>query len=821
MAHLHEGDFNTAVLEKQHLSTSRSGQPDDYLPHWLRPLNPYITIFSLPIRKTGKFLWLPLPKLVVERSPQLTLIPLRGKESHKGRPRKGRLRRWREQRPTPLGFVALLLLLIVCATMIRHHSYRMKLPFVPSSTNVLTDEQIARVWLWEIGRGHYPSSRRIPMAVNLNGVPNPGVAASTRAIYPPSGHSYIVAQSKSPSRFPSGFSPLGATLPTGPNRNYMNITNSQRGIHANHFPFPLRPAPDSIIDLDIVMDYCDFTTAKYVRDCLEILRTASGLGDHHHLRRGSLDYWRHVYIEDNRQIFNEVSGGHQMSTAGQDILKGLGYLQKDPHALTATGAKAYQTALAVDRLSPLQLEGNLKPPNLSQRPNRVGFGSSAHPHPTHTSADPMCDPDYPRIFHIFWAGPFTDKPYLAIMSFLFTQQLALHLNTTSTEMETFLKKICRPQLWIWINPGPAASLPNPHARSQMFDQLRENPWSAPFLHERFSQVVKFRMWNTTEQLDNIPELREYWRALPLFNSGGVKYGTPVHASESAEHNQEELLSSAAFEEGKRVIPEKQEEDFGRFGADALIEGVADVSEALAIKGDALNATAAPESSHRGYPLPSSTSKAKKKDEEMLLRVGSTSSKGYDRLTVVLSDMARFVLTHRFGGIYLDADTVLLRDWEELWGWKGAFAYRWSRLEKYNTAVLKMHRNSAIGSFIFKAALANGLDFHPMTISKYTRDASLEGLLLRLPDALFDSAWLNTEYYQRDRPAYPYFKRFEDASRFYDCAVSFTDGSCSSSTHLKRMVQPRSLLASKVSFEELSAIISITFGIFAYNLGYRR
>ena len=26
-----------------------------------------------------------------------------------------------------------------------------------------------------------------------------------------------------------------------------------------------------------------------------------------------------------------------------------------------------------------------------------------------------CDSDYPRIFHMFWTGPFTDKPYLAIL----------------------------------------------------------------------------------------------------------------------------------------------------------------------------------------------------------------------------------------------------------------------------------------------------------------------------------------------------------------------------------------------------------------------
>lgn len=65
------------------------------------------------------------------------------------------------------------------------------------------------------------------------------------------------------------------------------------------------------------------------------------------------------------------------------------------------------------------------------------------------------------------------------------------------------------------------------------------------------------------------------------------------------------------------------------------------------------------------------------------------------------------------------------------------------MERYNTAVLKMARNSAIGNFVFKTAVANGLDFHPMTVSRYTKDAAVEGLLLRLPDALFDPAWLNT------------------------------------------------------------------------------
>lgn len=298
-----------------------------------------------------------------------------------------------------------------------------------------------------------------------------------------------------------------------------------------------------------------------------------------------------------------------------------------------------------------------------------------------------CDPENPRVFHMFWTGPFTDKPYLALMSFLFSQNTGIHLKEWPTD-----SRVCRPQFWLWINPGPAAAVPNPTAVRDMFDQLKLSPWASPFLHPRFKDVIHFKLWNTSEQLDGIPEIKDEWRELQesLFNSGGhiisVKKAAP---------------SSSASE----------------------------------------NTTATVE------------------EDDMLNRTGSKSSASYDRLSVILSDMARFVLCHRFGGIYLDADTILLRDWEELWGWKGAFAYRWSRLENYNTAVLRMNKGSALGSFLFRTALKNGLDFHPMTVSRYTKDAYLEGLLLRLPDALFDAAWLNTENFQRDRPPQPYFTEY--------------------------------------------------------------
>jgi len=131
---------------------------------------------------------------------------------------------------------------------------------------------------------------------------------------------------------------------------------------------------------------------------------------------------------------------------------------------------------------------------------------------------------------------------------------------------------------------------------------------------------------------------------------------------------------------------------------------------------------------------------------------------------VLSDLARFVLCHRFGGIYLDADTIFLRDWEELWGWRGAFAYRWSWHLKYNTAVLRMHAGSALGTFLLRTALRNGLDFHPMTVSKYLDDAQLDRLLFRCPDAMFDPGFLTAEHLQLDRPPFPEFQHF---GHFFD------------------------------------------------------
>ena len=148
------------------------------------------------------------------------------------------------------------------------------------------------------------------------------------------------------------------------------------------------------------------------------------------------------------------------------------------------------------------------------------------------------------------------------------------------------------------------------------------------------------------------------------------------------------------------------------------------------------------------------------------------------------------------------------------GWKGAFAYRWSRLERYDTAILKLNRGSALSAFLFRTAVKNGLDFHPMTVSRHTRYATLEPLLLRLPDALFDSAWLNTGDFQRERPPQPYFTEYVVRGLALETRTdSIAAGLVTSSLPQERRARHPMRLASTASSEAPTRTTSTTSGMF--------
>ncbi|KAJ7209674.1 hypothetical protein GGX14DRAFT_543197 [Mycena pura] len=485
-----------------------------------------------------------------------------------------------------------------------------------SPTLVFKREDLCRVWQWEIASGHHPSLRKtIPHKLGLNSViPNPAAPLHSGTI----------------GRFKTSINGVGAK------RVYLDVQSRPPNV-----AYPPRPIPGSVADFDAIIENCDFGEGKYVRDCLELLRIGGGLDNGNRVRRGQMGDYKYIFIEQPAST--------PAYTPSLDALS-------EPRGIIRSEHDAYLD------------EGFTKSRHAAWEPPLV-LPPTAQYH--RYSPETSCDPDDPRIFHMYWTGPFTDKPYLAVLSFLFTQNTGLHV---AGEEGT---NACTPQLWIWINLSPAAVLSDSATRD-LLDELNTSLWAAPFLHPRFRHIIHFKLWNTSEQLNSIPQTKKDWRSKKtLFKSGG------------------QVLSGTGDQDHNANL------------------------------------------------------------------TGSLSPELYDKLSVIISDMARFILCHKYGGIYVDADTLFLRDWEETWGWKGAFAYRWSWHDKYNTAVLRLRKGSALGHFLLRTAVKNGFDFHPFEITKYLKEAQLDNLLTRLPDAMFDGAWLNMEGYQRERPPQPFFTVFED------------------------------------------------------------
>lgn len=389
------------------------------------------------------------------------------------------------------------------------------------------------------------------------------------------------------------------------------------------------------------------------------MKVGGGLDNGHRLRRGNLDAWHYIFKEDPATAVEPKHTGRDAQVTWTTDPKYSGPTPRYPSQETI----------------------DYKGRNILHAPVLT---------PSDTEAVDMCDPERPRIFHMYWAGPFTDKPYLILMSYLYTQPLDFHIPSSGSRPTNHTSP-CKPQFWVWINPGIQGSVPNPDARRDLFDTLAANPWSAPFLHDRFHDAVKFKLWNTTEQLDSHPELAT-WRKHDVLGKLAINADTA-----------EQLLKSHG-----------------------LLDKIVDDPE-----GDHSHLDAA-------------------------AQAAMVQLKAADSAQVVMSDLARFMVTHAYGGIYLDVDHVVLRDWEELWNWRGAFAMRWSLHPWYNTAVLKMQANSAVGSFLLQTAIANddGQPFHPQAITHYMFDSKLEPLIFRIPDAIFDPNFLNMEKEQRERPPFP-------------------------------------------------------------------
>nr|CAG8499369.1 10420_t:CDS:1 [Entrophospora candida] len=137
--------------------------------------------------------------------------------------------------------------------------------------------------------------------------------------------------------------------------------------------------------------------------------------------------------------------------------------------------------------------------------------------------------------------------------------------------------------------------------------------------------------------------------------------------------------------------------------------------------------------------------------------------GWDKIfagegTVSFSDLVRFALLYKYGGIYVDADVLLLRDMRPFYYSNFEFSYHWSYKDEYNTAILRLWKNSDTAALVIKGAMINDLDFHPYRIKNYLSGGKADDSmalkeankkLYMLPVGLFDPLFLKHDLKQVD------------------------------------------------------------------------
>eukprot|EP01117_Protostelium_nocturnum_P018174 TRINITY_DN7545_c0_g1_i1.p1 TRINITY_DN7545_c0_g1~~TRINITY_DN7545_c0_g1_i1.p1 ORF type:complete len:426 (+),score=134.00 TRINITY_DN7545_c0_g1_i1:262-1539(+) len=132
--------------------------------------------------------------------------------------------------------------------------------------------------------------------------------------------------------------------------------------------------------------------------------------------------------------------------------------------------------------------------------------------------------------------------------------------------------------------------------------------------------------------------------------------------------------------------------------------------------------------------------------------------------VALSDLARVLLLHEYGGVYLDIDNLLLRDFTDLYVTGKDFAYGWSMDEPstVNTAVFFLNKGSPVAKEIIKKGVKEkGRWFHPQNYLRFVEGTNFT--LWNLPCPLFDPLWImnDEDFLHLPDRLYPDFETFEE------------------------------------------------------------
>ena len=132
---------------------------------------------------------------------------------------------------------------------------------------------------------------------------------------------------------------------------------------------------------------------------------------------------------------------------------------------------------------------------------------------------------------------------------------------------------------------------------------------------------------------------------------------------------------------------------------------------------------------------------------------------YPEINVNLSwpqfaDKVRFELMYKYGGVWVDMDTIFLRDWTPILSMPFDFVYRWSFLKNINTAVLRVQPHSWLREHLH----ATSGSFHPKKVGRYcSKSWHCERDLYILPNSFFDTWWMWMDgVCKKDVLPYPFY-----------------------------------------------------------------
>jgi hypothetical protein len=138
---------------------------------------------------------------------------------------------------------------------------------------------------------------------------------------------------------------------------------------------------------------------------------------------------------------------------------------------------------------------------------------------------------------------------------------------------------------------------------------------------------------------------------------------------------------------------------------------------------------------------------------------------HDLSQVAMSDIVRFVVLHLHGGVYVDIDIILLRDFRPLLLHGSDWAERWGALSgkgDYNTAILRLHAQSSLSTWFLRTGMRLALNFHPRVLGNQLRKDRRSGELLMLESATFDPVWVEFATMREGAPTMPCLKDFKHA-----------------------------------------------------------